>query len=80
MQHLDVAGGTGDVAFRVLGAMGEDQARQQEESDAPNPVPLGQVHVCDINPDMLQAGQRKALQQHIGEFVGLACMHLQLYR
>ncbi|EIE23920.1 putative ubiquinone/menaquinone biosynthesis methyltransferase [Coccomyxa subellipsoidea C-169] len=72
MQHLDVAGGTGDVAFRVLGAMGEEQAREQEDSDAPNPVPLGQVHVCDINPDMLQAGQRKALQQHIGEGGGLS--------
>ena len=66
MCHLDVAGGTGDVAFRVLRAMAEDQTRQQEETDAPTPVQLGQVHVCDINPDMLREGQRKAGQQRLG--------------
>lgn len=66
MCHLDVAGGTGDVAFRVLRAMKDDQMRQKEESDAPTPVPLGQVNVCDINPDMLREGQRKAQQQRLG--------------
>lgn len=33
MQHLDVAGGTGDVAFRVLGQI------RQAESEAPSVVP-----------------------------------------
>lgn len=68
MRHLDMAGGTGDVAFRVLREMREDQIRQQKESDSPSLVQLGQVHVCDINPDMLQEGQRKAQQQQLGTF------------
>ncbi|BDA46409.1 2-methoxy-6-polyprenyl-1,4-benzoquinol methylase, mitochondrial [Coccomyxa sp. Obi] len=72
MRHLDVAGGTGDVAFRVLREMREDQIRQQEESNSPSLVQLGQVHVCDINPDMLQAGQRKAQKQRLGEEGGLS--------
>ena len=76
MRHLDVAGGTGDVAFRVLRGMAEDQTKQQEESDAPTPVELGQVHVCDINPDMLREGQRKAQQQRLGT---LTPVQLQLH-
>ena len=61
MRHLDVAGGTGDVAFRVLRALQRDRARRQEEEGLPEGgVPLGEVHVCDINPDMLDEGRRKA--------------------
>ena len=42
-QHLlDVAGGTGDIAFRFLERGG------------------GQVTVCDINADMIAAGQARA--------------------
>ncbi len=43
-RHLDVAGGTGDVAFRVLDA-GGDETR---------------VTVLDINPDMLAVGRERA--------------------
>ena len=60
MSHLDVAGGTGDVAFRVLAAMRGDQARQLEGAASAAPVSRGEVHVCDINPDMLEEGRRKA--------------------
>lgn len=104
MQHLDVAGGTGDVAVRVLramqvcmanasmqcfcrrvslrkecdclifscvqtvwqGCLQADQARQQESSDSPAAVPLGHVHLCDINPGMLQEGYKKAAQNGLG--------------
>lgn len=58
MQHLDVAGGTGDVAFRVL-----DQIIQQEEDHErhlQSIVPAGSVTVCDINPEMLAEGRKKA--------------------
>ena len=65
MSHLDVAGGTGDVAFRVINAMREDQARQLEGGASPASVPLGEVHVCDINPDMLLEGQRKAARMPV---------------
>jgi demethylmenaquinone methyltransferase/2-methoxy-6-polyprenyl-1,4-benzoquinol methylase len=43
-RHLDVAGGTGDVAFRILGA-GGDETR---------------VTVLDINGDMLGVGRDRA--------------------
>lgn len=58
MQHLDVAGGTGDVAFRVL-----DQIMQQEDEQVQHLqsiVPAGSVTVCDINPEMLAEGRKKA--------------------
>ena len=45
--HLDVAGGTGDVAFRIAKAGGES----------------ARVTVLDINGDMLDAGRRRAAQQ-----------------
>jgi demethylmenaquinone methyltransferase/2-methoxy-6-polyprenyl-1,4-benzoquinol methylase len=48
--HLDVAGGTGDVAFRVLDAGG----------------PLTHVTVLDINGDMLAAGRKRARARYTG--------------
>jgi demethylmenaquinone methyltransferase / 2-methoxy-6-polyprenyl-1,4-benzoquinol methylase len=41
---LDIAGGTGDIAFRIIAAGGA-QTR---------------VTVCDINPDMLEVGRERA--------------------
>eukprot|EP00191_Tetraselmis_sp_GSL018_P006044 CAMPEP_0177618246 /NCGR_PEP_ID=MMETSP0419_2-20121207/25445_1 /TAXON_ID=582737 /ORGANISM="Tetraselmis sp., Strain GSL018" /LENGTH=224 /DNA_ID=CAMNT_0019117075 /DNA_START=360 /DNA_END=1034 /DNA_ORIENTATION=+ len=54
MQHLDVAGGTGDIAFRVLDGMGRPSPRAAPLS------PQGRVTVCDLNESMLQEGQRRA--------------------
>jgi demethylmenaquinone methyltransferase/2-methoxy-6-polyprenyl-1,4-benzoquinol methylase len=50
---LDVAGGTGDVAFRIAAAGGAGT----------------RVTVCDINPDMLEVGRRRADQRGLGEVV-----------
>jgi demethylmenaquinone methyltransferase/2-methoxy-6-polyprenyl-1,4-benzoquinol methylase len=52
MQLLDVAGGTGDIAFRIL-----DRAAQ-------HPGPRPAVIVCDINPAMLEVGRDRALDQN----------------
>jgi demethylmenaquinone methyltransferase / 2-methoxy-6-polyprenyl-1,4-benzoquinol methylase len=49
--HLDIAGGTGDVALRVRAAGGE-QTR---------------VTVCDINPDMLAIGRDRAAAKGLGD-------------
>ena len=46
-RHLDVAGGTGDVAFRVAAAGG----------------PRTEVTVLDINPDMLAVGEARAAKR-----------------
>ena len=49
-RHLDVAGGTGDVAFRVLDAGG----------------PTTHVTALDINGDMLAVGRERAGSRHEG--------------
>lgn len=50
-RHLDVAGGTGDVAFKVLEAGG----------------PQTSVTVLDINGDMLQVGRERADKRFPGD-------------
>ena len=50
---VDVAGGTGDVAFRVADAGG----------------PATAVTVCDINPDMLAVGRERAEALHLGDAI-----------
>jgi demethylmenaquinone methyltransferase/2-methoxy-6-polyprenyl-1,4-benzoquinol methylase len=52
-RHVDVAGGTGDVAFRVAAAAGED----------------AEVTVVDVNPDMLGVGEERATKRRSGERV-----------
>ena len=56
---IDVAGGTGDIAFRLL-----DRMHGQADACA---TP---VTICDINPDMLGVGRNRALDQ--GRLEGLA--------
>ncbi|MBV8438994.1 MAG: bifunctional demethylmenaquinone methyltransferase/2-methoxy-6-polyprenyl-1,4-benzoquinol methylase UbiE [Hyphomicrobiales bacterium] len=51
--HLDVAGGTGDVAFRVARAGGR----------------LTKVTVADINPDMLRVGAERARRRRLDDRV-----------
>jgi demethylmenaquinone methyltransferase/2-methoxy-6-polyprenyl-1,4-benzoquinol methylase len=50
---LDVAGGTGDIAFRAVAA-GGDQTR---------------VTVCDINPEMLAVGRERAAKSADGDLI-----------
>jgi demethylmenaquinone methyltransferase / 2-methoxy-6-polyprenyl-1,4-benzoquinol methylase len=49
--HLDIAGGTGDVALRVRAAGGQGT----------------RVTVCDINPDMLAIGRERAAAKGLGD-------------
>jgi demethylmenaquinone methyltransferase/2-methoxy-6-polyprenyl-1,4-benzoquinol methylase len=48
---LDIAGGTGDVALRVIAAGGE----------------FTRATVCDINPNMLAVGRERAAARHLGD-------------
>ncbi len=50
---LDMAGGTGDVAFRIARAGGSGT----------------RVTVCDINPDMLEVGRQRAVERDLAENV-----------
>ncbi len=50
---VDVAGGTGDIAFRVVAAGG----------------PGTRVTVCDINPEMLAVGRERAIERGLDDAV-----------
>src|SRR6201998_3037788 len=54
--HLDIAGGTGDVALRVLQAGGDGT----------------RATVCDINADMLAVGRERAAARGLGNAVVFA--------
>lgn len=54
LRILDVAGGTGDIAFRFVDAAG---CVERSKSTGIDEV---QITVCDINPEMLRVGERRA--------------------
>ena len=58
LRILDVAGGTGDIAFRLADALKQNGIMQKnndkEEED------IADITVCDINTSMLQVGQERA--------------------
>jgi len=60
MQLLDVAGGTGDIAFRFLDRLG---AR----------ATTAHATVCDINEGMLGVGRQRTRQRHLESRVTFAC-------
>jgi len=53
---LDVAGGTGDIAFRIV-EMARQRIKQTGGGEAPGKI---EVAVCDINDQMLGEGRRRA--------------------
>jgi demethylmenaquinone methyltransferase / 2-methoxy-6-polyprenyl-1,4-benzoquinol methylase len=53
---LDIAGGTGDIAMRVVAAGGADT----------------HATVCDINPDMLAIGRERAQARGLGDALSFA--------
>lgn len=59
-QLLDVAGGTGDIAFRFLD-------RLSSKSGAAHAL------VCDVNAEMLAVGRERANERGLGERVAFAC-------
>jgi len=58
--HLDVAGGTGDVAFRVLDALRRAERTRRSCGRPEPPGGPGCVLVSDINPAMLAEGRKRA--------------------
>lgn len=60
-RHLDVAGGTGDVAFRVVETMYKSYGNDAMRSCVKDcPDGERQVVICDINVDMLGVGRDRA--------------------
>jgi 2-methoxy-6-polyprenyl-1,4-benzoquinol methylase len=62
MKHLDVAGGTGDVAFRIYDAVYSVKRRALQKVDEAS-LEETQIYVCDINPNMLNVGKQRAAER-----------------
>lgn len=58
---LDVAGGTGDVAFEFLTYSLEQEKELSSRNDSPS-----SVIVCDINESMINVGQQRAAARGFG--------------
>lgn len=67
MKHLDVAGGTGDVAFRILDGISSIKRRANQDPINDHLQEETQIHVCDINPNMLNVGRKQAIERGLGE-------------
>jgi 2-methoxy-6-polyprenyl-1,4-benzoquinol methylase len=63
MRHIDVAGGTGDVAFRVLKAIEGAESLPNDQTSSSR----GHVTIFDINPAMLEQGIKKAERSGLDE-------------
>jgi len=57
LKILDVAGGTGDISFRIL-----NKARKDVPAAG---KPSVDIIVSDVNPDMLEVGKKRAVEQGI---------------
>ncbi|XP_017982377.1 PREDICTED: 2-methoxy-6-polyprenyl-1,4-benzoquinol methylase, mitochondrial [Theobroma cacao] len=66
IKHIDMAGGTGDVAFRILDAINRIKSwpMHQLHDDL---LEEAQIYVCDINPNMLDVGKKRAMERGFGE-------------
>ncbi|GKV00421.1 hypothetical protein SLEP1_g13107 [Rubroshorea leprosula] len=67
MKHLDVAGGTGDVAFRILETINSMKRRAIQDSLNDSLHEETRIFICDINPNMLSVGKKRALERGLGE-------------
>lgn len=65
MNIIDVAGGTGDVAFRMHENMKRLARRSMLEKTGTADVD-GKIHVCDINVEMLRVGADRAEERGYG--------------
>ncbi|XP_022731029.1 2-methoxy-6-polyprenyl-1,4-benzoquinol methylase, mitochondrial-like [Durio zibethinus] len=62
MKHIDMAGGTGDVAFRILDAINRNKSKPMHHHHD-DLQEQAQIYVCDINPNMLNVGKKRATER-----------------
>lgn len=64
MAILDVAGGTGDIAFRLKRYIDEQRNRGTENhSSIPPSIPSSVITICDLTTDMLRVGRNRAIDK-----------------
>ncbi|OIT33287.1 PREDICTED: 2-methoxy-6-polyprenyl-1,4-benzoquinol methylase, mitochondrial [Nicotiana attenuata] len=66
MKHLDVAGGTGDVAFRILENIKNVKRRAMQDALDDDLIEDTRIYVCDINANMLGVGKKRAEERGFG--------------
>lgn len=66
MKHLDVAGGTGDVAFRILENIKNVKRRAMQDALDDDLIEDTRIYVCDINANMLGVGKNRAEERGFG--------------
>lgn len=59
MKLLDVAGGTGDIAFRLM-KTAHDSLSSSSAGQSSSPLPLPSITICDINAEMLKVGRARS--------------------
>lgn len=60
LQVLDVAGGTGDIAFRISRALSKRASGLKPASSSKEPAEESRIVISDINEAMLDEGRRRA--------------------
>ncbi len=68
---IDVAGGTGDVAFRILKKFDKDNARILEKTQPENYQI--EIEVADINAEMLAVGKERAVDKNLFSHLNFNC-------
>ncbi|CAK9170666.1 unnamed protein product [Ilex paraguariensis] len=62
MNHI-----TGDVAFRILETINSVNRRAMQDALEDNLQEETQIYVCDINPNMLNVGKKRAQERGLGD-------------
>lgn len=70
LHYLDVAGGTGDIAFRIKQAItNHDKPGGALSSEDAADVGMSSITLCDLNWDMLRVGRDRAIDKGwLGDF------------
>ncbi|XP_050219815.1 2-methoxy-6-polyprenyl-1,4-benzoquinol methylase, mitochondrial [Mercurialis annua] len=67
MKHIDVAGGTGDIAFRILETVNSIRYKAVQDPQNDHLQEETQIYVCDINPNMLNVGRKRSIERGFRE-------------
>ncbi|KAF6163474.1 hypothetical protein GIB67_029323, partial [Kingdonia uniflora] len=64
MKHLDVAGETGDVAFKILENVNSISYRALQHGLEDDLQGETEIYICDINPNVLSIGKKRAMERN----------------